>query len=186
MSWSWGLGDYAEHPDAESFAAQQATRNVLNKFLEAPGELSVVVSPGTVSEGDGAGAASLTVTRSEVSAQSVTVTLASSDTSEAVVAPTATIPGGVASVTVPVDAVDDAEVDGTQTVTLSATAAGFVAGAADLLVSDDDTAPPLTQCPASMPLGDLGFGVAARDSATGTGYLMWTSQSVHTRFTPAP
>ena len=37
-----------------------------------------------------------------------------------------------------------------------------------------------------MLLGDLGAGVAARDGATGTGYLLWSSESVFTRFSPAP
>jgi RHS repeat-associated protein len=32
--------------------------------------------------------------------------------------------------------------------------------------------------------GTLGFGVAAQDAATGTGYLMYSQESVHTRFAP--
>jgi hypothetical protein len=43
-----------------------------------------------------------------------------------------------------------------------------------------------SECPASMPLGDLDFGVAASDNATGIGYLMWSNQDVHVRFSPPP
>jgi len=37
-------------------------------------------------------------------------------------------------------------------------------------------------CPSEMPLGELRNGVAARDNARGIGWLMWSSQNVHTRF----
>ena len=47
-----------------------------------------------------------------------------------------------------------------------------------------DEPPP--SCPAWMPLGDLDQGIAAQDAATGTGWLLWSAESVHTRFTPAP
>ncbi len=43
-----------------------------------------------------------------------------------------------------------------------------------------------SECPAVMPLGDIDFGVAARDQASGSGYLLWSSESVHTRFSPSP
>lgn len=37
-----------------------------------------------------------------------------------------------------------------------------------------------------MDIGNVGFGVAVRDAATGTGYLMWSSEDVHIRFAPRP
>lgn len=43
-----------------------------------------------------------------------------------------------------------------------------------------------TACPELIALGDIGHGVAARDNATGDGYLMWSSTNVHTRFSPGP
>jgi len=35
-------------------------------------------------------------------------------------------------------------------------------------------------------LGDVNDGVAARDNATGTGYILWSAQDVSQRFSPAP
>ncbi|MCP5525484.1 MAG: putative Ig domain-containing protein [Verrucomicrobiales bacterium] len=64
------------------------------------------------------------------------VTLASSDPGEANAPPRVTIPSGAPSVTFPVATVDDGVSDGNQTVTLTAAAAGFSAGAARLVVSD--------------------------------------------------
>ena len=49
-----------------------------------------------------------------------------------------------------------------------------------------ESSPSLSSCPAQLPLGDLGLGIAARDDATGTGWLMWSSQSVQSRFSPSP
>ena len=43
-----------------------------------------------------------------------------------------------------------------------------------------------TICPVSISTGSLGSGIAARDSATGTGWILWSQQSVHERFSPAP
>ena len=37
-----------------------------------------------------------------------------------------------------------------------------------------------------MVLGDLGWGVAAHDEATGSGWLLWSAEDVHTRFSPIP
>ena len=37
-----------------------------------------------------------------------------------------------------------------------------------------------------MALGDVGNGVAASDSRTGSGYLLWSEESVHSRFSPSP
>ncbi len=64
-----------------------------------------------------------TVTRVNASlAADLVVTLASSDTTEATVPATVTIPAGQASVSFPIAAVDDTIPDGTQAVTITATA----------------------------------------------------------------
>ena len=67
----------------------------------------------------------------------MTVTLSSSDEGEATVPTEITIPINVASMTFPIDAVDDAIVDGTQVVTIAASAADYVDGSGDLDVTDD-------------------------------------------------
>ncbi|MCD0461718.1 Calx-beta domain-containing protein [Roseiconus lacunae] len=84
--------------------------------------LTLVVNADSVSEADGNAATTVTITRSVASPAPLTVNLASDDTSEATVPATATIPAGQTSVTVDLDAVDDAIVDGTQTVTITASA----------------------------------------------------------------
>ncbi len=66
------------------------------------------------------------------------VSLSSSDVREARVPDEVTIPAGQATAMFPIWAVDDAVVDGTQTVTIMATADGFVSGSAALDVLDDD------------------------------------------------
>ncbi|HPM82875.1 MAG TPA: dockerin type I domain-containing protein, partial [Candidatus Anammoximicrobium sp.] len=66
--------------------------------------------------------------------------LSSSDTTEATVPATATIPAGQSSVTVNLAAVDDTLVDGTQTVTITASATGFSSGSDTLQVTDNDLA----------------------------------------------
>ena len=41
-------------------------------------------------------------------------------------------------------------------------------------------------CPASMPLGNVGNGIAASDQAVGNGWVLWSEQSVFSRFRPTP
>ncbi len=68
------------------------------------------------------------------------VTVVSDDTTEAVPASAvATIPLNQLSVTIPVDAIDDALLDGPQRVTLTASAAGYLDGADSFDVLDEET-----------------------------------------------
>lgn len=92
------------------------------------------------SEGAGAGAATGTVTRTGSTAGALTVNLSSSDTTEATVPATVTIPNGEASVTFAVGASDDAVVDGLQPVTVTASATNYMEGEASLSVPEDRTA----------------------------------------------
>jgi len=102
--------------------------------------LTVNVVSASVSEYAGAAATTVTITRNTDSAFALTVDLSSSDTTEATVPTTDTVPAGQSSVTVDLAAVDDAIVDGTQTVTITASATGFTNGSDTLQVTDDDTA----------------------------------------------
>lgn len=69
----------------------------------------------------------------------LTVSLASSDTSEATTPATVTIPVGQSSATFSITLVDDTLLDGDQAVTISASAAGFIAENAALTVTDFET-----------------------------------------------
>ena len=91
----------------------------------------------TLAENAGAGAATLTVSRSNTDInQSITVQLSSSDTTEINLPSSVVIPAGSASVTVGVDAIDDALFDGTQIVILTAASVGYESGTVQLSVTD--------------------------------------------------
>ncbi|MEQ9411570.1 MAG: choice-of-anchor D domain-containing protein, partial [Fuerstiella sp.] len=102
--------------------------------------LTVEITADSVSEAAGAGATTGTVTRNTATTAALTVTLTSSDTSEATVPATVTIPAGQASATFDVDAIDDAIVDGIQTVTITASATAHADGTDSVDVADDDGA----------------------------------------------
>lgn len=99
--------------------------------------LTLVVARKLVAEGLSP-ATTATVSRNTATNAALLVNLSSSDTTEATVPPTVTIPAGAVSATFPVNTVQDNEVDGDQTVTLQAVAAGFSPGEDTLVVSDRD------------------------------------------------
>ncbi|MEP0800649.1 lamin tail domain-containing protein [Funiculus sociatus] len=100
--------------------------------------LSLSVSPVSFSEAAGAGAATGTVTRTGDLTNPLTVNLLSSDTGEATVATTVTIAANQASANFAIAAVDDALIDGSQTVTLTASATNFTNGTTTVTVTDND------------------------------------------------
>ncbi len=100
---------------------------------------TITVSLASSSISEAGGSTTATISRNDFDrSQPLTVTLASSDTTEASVPATVTIPAGQAAATVTVNAVDDIVVDGTQSVTISATATSYVSGSAALSVTDND------------------------------------------------
>jgi hypothetical protein len=99
-------------------------------------QLLLTTELSSISENGGTTAG--TVTRTD-SAGALTVTLLSSDASEATVSALVTIPDGIRSADFSVIAVDDLIGDGDQTVTLTATAAGYVDGTNTVNVTDDET-----------------------------------------------
>jgi uncharacterized protein len=107
--------------------------------------LSLSVSPTSFSEAAGANAATGTLTRTGSTTSDLTVTLISSDATEATVPTTVTIPAGQDSVTFTIAAIDDTMTDGNQTVTLTASATGFTNATTSLTVTDDDLGPGLVR-----------------------------------------
>lgn len=117
--------------------AQQSSFQVV---VVAPPALSLELNRSSISEAAGANAATLTIRRSgPTSTSPITVTLSSSDSSEATLPGSAVILAGASFVTVPVMAVDDNLLDGTQSVTLTASGAGLVSGTVLLSVTDRET-----------------------------------------------
>ncbi|MEO8615589.1 MAG: endonuclease [Luteolibacter sp.] len=104
--------------------------------------LSIAVVPSTIHENDGAGAALVTVTTASPVATDLAVTLNVSDATEAAVdGPNpAIIPAGQSSATFSIRAVDDLLLDGTQSVSLQATAASTAGASALLTVLDNEDA----------------------------------------------
>ena len=100
-------------------------------------EFSLTVSQGSIAEDAGNGAATLTVTRSGPALPTdQTVTLRSDDEEEATTQATVVIPANQTSATAPINAVDDTRLDGTQTVTFTASATGVVPGETTIDVLD--------------------------------------------------
>lgn len=99
--------------------------------------LTVGVSPAAFSESATNPAATGTVTRTGSTTAELVVTLSSSDTTEATVPATVTIPVGQTSATFAVTAVNDTFPDGNKTVTITASASGATPGTFDVTVQDD-------------------------------------------------
>lgn len=83
-------------------------------------------------------ASSVTVTRNTSPTGPLTVSLLSDNPNEAAVPPTVVIPAGASSTEFSFASIEDGVTDGSQTVTLTASAPGFTAGADTVVVTDTD------------------------------------------------
>jgi Ca2+-binding RTX toxin-like protein len=96
-----------------------------------------MITPNIISENGGSATGTISRNDGDLSLP-LAVSLFSSDTSEASVPTTVTIPAGQTSVTFTVSGVDDALNDGVQFVVISATAGGYVGASDSLSITDDD------------------------------------------------
>ncbi|MHC4457696.1 MAG: CFI-box-CTERM domain-containing protein [Planctomycetota bacterium] len=111
-----------------------ATTNVL-----APGSLSLsVLIPAEATEGDGVLTGQGTVTLSELIGTDLTVSLSSSDTTEVTVPTTVVIPQGSISVNFDLTILDDPEIDGTQSVIITASATDWTSDVDTIDIQDND------------------------------------------------
>ncbi|MCA9048801.1 MAG: hypothetical protein KDA89_08745, partial [Planctomycetaceae bacterium] len=127
--------------------------------------LQLSVTPATFGEADGTAVATATVSRNTPTTAALTVQLFSGDTTEVTVPSTLTIPAGQMSATFTLNAVNDAIVDGTQTVTIRAQSSGFTAGTQTVDVTDDDV-PVLTLTTADASIDEDGGAAATRATLT--------------------
>ncbi len=111
-------------------------------FQAGDSPLAVSITDSTISENGGSTTG--TVTRGGSTAGDLQVTLSSDDSGEASVPATVTIPSGQASIEFLITGVDDSLLDGTQTVTITATATGYTSGSDQLSVSSDDVGDAIT------------------------------------------
>ena len=128
------LMDGEQSVTVQASAAGYANGQAIVKVRDSE-SLGLAVSPATISEKGGATTATLTRSNTDI-AQSLDVQLLSSDTSEATVPTSVTIPAGQSSVSFVILSVDDALLDGTQLVNISATAPGYESAETPLSVSD--------------------------------------------------
>ncbi|MFB2737342.1 ELWxxDGT repeat protein, partial [Umezakia ovalisporum] len=111
-----------------------ATVNINIVDDESP-SLSLTLDRDIISE---TGTATGTITRNTNTTESLAITVTSSDTTEATVPDTVTIPAGANSVTFTIAGVDDSINDGSQTVIITAIAPGLNSGTANLQITDID------------------------------------------------
>jgi len=102
--------------------------------------LNITVNPNSFSETAGATG---TLSRTGSTAGDLVVNLSNDDTSEITILASVTIPAGKTSANFDIDAKDDSEVDGTQTVTITASATDFADSTITVSVTDDDIKPVL-------------------------------------------
>ncbi len=121
--------------------------------------LTVAVNPSSFAKNTGSNAATGAVTRQGPTTSAVMVNLTSSDTTRATVPTTVTIPLGEISATFAVAAVDDTVSDGTQNVTITASASGYNSGTVTVQVADNDrpTVPYTQDFSAGKPGMDQGW-----------------------------
>lgn len=101
--------------------------------------LAITINTATIAENGGSTTATVTRSNSNIDSPLI-VTLISSDTSEASVPATVTIPANQSSVSFTITAVDDAIFDGTRPVVISAAVTGYVSLSASVgVVSDLDS-----------------------------------------------
>ncbi len=105
-----------------------------------PPALSLTIAANSIPEDAGSAATTATVSRNTDTTDALVVNLNSSDSSEAMVPPSVTIPiGQSTSAPFNISAINDAVDDGTQTVTITASATGHPDDTDTLDVTDNDT-----------------------------------------------
>jgi RHS repeat-associated protein len=125
--------------------------------------LTVVLNNHDVNETDTNPATYGTVTSNDPAASPLTVSLVSNAINKLTVPATVTIPVGATSATFPVTVVNDQQIDGNLTVTITASAVGFQSGT-DSAVVVDDNVPTLNLALAQTTVSEA----AGADAATGT------------------
>jgi hypothetical protein len=99
----------------------------------------IVEIVGTASEGDGVLINGGSVSIPGIFSWDIVVDLSSSDTAEVTVPSNITIPSGQTTVTFDITVIGDSGIDGTRTVTISASAEGWTPGSDTITIQDNDS-----------------------------------------------
>ncbi|MDZ8107987.1 MAG: putative Ig domain-containing protein [Nostoc sp. DedQUE12a] len=139
-NWTTGIAFTATTPGLPNGGANTTYINSLRSIPPTP-TLSLSITPASFAENVGANAATATLTRSDTSVADLVVNLTSSDTTEATVPTTVSFVGNSATATFAINAVDDAILDNSQSVTITASATGFTNATTEITVTDNEVAP---------------------------------------------
>lgn len=131
------------------------------------GTLSVEV-PAAVAEGDGVLAGQGIVRVDSAVGEDVTVALASDDTTEARVPASVVVPAGASNVTFDLTVVDDTEIDGPRSATITAHVDNWVDGNDTVAVADNEHTNLLVELPAHVFEGDGLLAGAGKVRISGT------------------
>jgi RHS repeat-associated protein len=154
----------SENPLGEVYETNTANNtSVASQPTNIAGALMFVLANHSVSNGAGANATTATVSRNSSTSNALVVTLSNGNSASVSIPPTVTIPAGQTSVTFSVGTINGGIVVGTQTVALTASAAGVVSGSDTLTVTDVNL-PTLTLALASHSIDEN----AANPATTGT------------------
>ncbi|MFO0180651.1 MAG: lamin tail domain-containing protein, partial [bacterium] len=134
--WWWAVDNIVVKGTTDNFPAPALTSPTTYVITTAAARTLTVDIPTTAAEN--AGTVSATVSRNIDTVGDVLVTLVSSNPGVGTVPATVTIPSGSASVSFVITLIDDTAFDGSQPLTISATATGFVAGKDSGVVSDNE------------------------------------------------
>lgn len=137
LAWNYSVTSGTTTSNAQALAID----NILIQSSGVTETLTLSCAPTTFAEDAGAMASNCTVTRSGPTTSALMVNLMSSDTTEATTPASVTIPIGQASASFDVAAVTDGIVDGSQNVTITASATNFTSGTAMLTVTNVDIPP---------------------------------------------
>lgn len=146
--------------------------------------LTATLSPDTVVESAGANATTLTVSRTGSTAAALPVTLVIDDVTEAAYdGPNPfSIAAGQSSVSIPIRAIDDDGLDGTQSVNLRVSASGALPVSATLSVLDDEDAysPPIAYYSTAAGLIGTPLKAALKTIASPANYVQYTYSDTYT------
>jgi uncharacterized repeat protein (TIGR01451 family) len=147
----------------------------------------VVTLPSAAREGDGTLPNAGTVRISGILTTNLTVSLLSSDLTELTVPPTMTIIAGQTSGTFSPTVIEDPDIDGPQTVTVTASAFGFSDGATNMIVNDNESPPiPFNPSPAHLATNVIQTTGLAWSSGAVTGEIITNDVYFGTNPTPGP
>lgn len=128
------------NPDGSStFSVKSPTPGTTNF---TPPLLELSLDPTFVSETDGMAAIEAEILLPSAAVGDLVVSVSISDGTELAAPVTVTVPSGSDFVVFEIDAVDDSEIDGVQTVDVTVSAPGFTDATVTVLVSDDETVVP--------------------------------------------